>query len=178
MRRDYEFVVNLFYGFFQQKRIQNTLNLMFENEITAWETWFQIEFSYYLHTNKKANISEWDREVLYSTDKRRTNQKLMYVDFVVRQKGSKKEEFIAVEVKQDLCHRNCIRKMLQDVDKFDTMKHSEDDIRSFWCLGIHQRVENKNEVYNLIEGYNDGDYSLRYYETKFIPRTNFAFTVF
>jgi hypothetical protein len=161
-KRDFDFTVQLFDSFFSQKRIQKRLNIIEDKEITGWEVWWQIEFATYLST-KDESLSEWYREWEYPLDKRKTNTfTKMYIDFLIRQKGSKKDEYIALELKQNIFVKKCIKSMLEDTDKVFSMRKSASDIRSFWNIGIYREknIEDK-EIEKMI------------LEHKYLPKIKF-----
>jgi len=175
-QRDFDFTVKLFDNFFSQKRIQKRLNIIREEEITGWEIWWQIEFATYLST-KDESLSEWVREWEYPLDKRRGTSNKMYIDFVVRQKYAKKGRYIALELKQHLYIKNCIKNMLKDTDKVFSMRKSASDIRSFWNIGIYQeKTMEDEEIQEMIfEHINTNE---NFIQTKKIQNTNFYYTIF
>jgi len=175
-KRDYDFTVQLFNGFFSQKRIQKRLNIIKDKGITGWEIWWQIEFAAYLSTKDKT-VSEWYREWQYPMDKRKSLQNKMSIDFLIRQKGAKKDMFIALELKQHFYTKSCIRKMLKDTDKVFSICESTSDLRSFWNVGIHlEKNMTDREIEEAILNYIDTDES--YIVTEKIGDTGFYYTIF
>ncbi len=179
MKDDFNFIVNLMTNFVKQRYIQNKLNFIGEHYITGWEIWFQIEFAHFI--NHHDNVSEWSREDQFSTDKRKNKFKdKMAIDFLVRQKGFSKNKYIALELKQHHSIETCISHMMDDIEKLDNIKLSETYFRSFWNIGIHPR-DNKTTIKNKIlkkmrqkdiDLYND------FREIRYIPNTDYAFTIF
>jgi len=157
VKRDFNFTVKLFDNFFSRKKIQNRLSIINKHEITGWEIWWQVEFATYLSTKDKS-VSEWYREWKYPIDKRRVSSKSeMYIDFLIRQKYSKKNHFIALELKQNICAKKCIKNMLNDVDKVFSMRKSASDIRSFWNIGVYKEAMNGGDeaIKNMILEYDN-----------------------
>jgi len=171
--RDLDFVIKLFDGFFSQKRIQKRLDVIDNRHITGWEIWFQIEFATYLDM-KEESISEWYREYPYSTDKRKTSQKKMFIDFLVRQKYAKKDSFVALELKQNISGKKCVNNMIKDINKVISMRKSESDIRSFWNVGVYLEHIDEDEIKNILEPYINN----KYMKIKQIKNTNFSYIIF
>ncbi|MCG9702691.1 hypothetical protein L1D19_21730 [Vibrio natriegens] len=136
MDTDFQFTLQLLQRFFKQPKIQHRLQLITEHDITGWEIWLQVELACFI--NDHEDISEWYRECQYSVDKRlaKTRQH-MAIDFAFRRKRTKKDRYIALEIKQNLNVTQCIHNMVKDIEKVWWMRSSEDDIRSMWCLGVH-----------------------------------------
>lgn len=178
MIKDFKFIISIMNGFVKQTSIQNKLNIIEECSITGWETWFQIEFASYLDNHQ--DISEWKREGQYLVDKRKCKYKSkMAVDFEIRQKNTKRDTFIALELKQHLRASTCIKNMLDDVLKVNAAKQSHARFRSFWNIGIHQK-ENKNIIKEKIaKNVEEKNMTMHdYIEIRYIPNTNFAYTIF
>jgi hypothetical protein len=178
MKKDFELLNDILNEFVSQKSIQNRLNIIDECEITGWEIWFQIEFATFLNTH--AGISEWYREESYSLDKRKSkNKHKMKVDFLIRQKNTKKDKYIAIELKQHSNPFRCIDNMLKDIVKISTARESYTDFRSYWCIGIHPREDKKMLKAKILQTSEKKDICLyNYMEIKYIPNTNFAYTIF
>ena len=180
MKSDFDFISYLLSNFFKQAGIQHRLNNIDLSNLTGWETWFQIEFSYYLE-QKCIEVDECYREELYSMDNRKTNQKKMYIDLIIRRKNHKHKSYIALELKQNNSVQTCITNMVKDISKVRSMKKSQDNIRSFWNIGIHKKLttypyQHKKEIINLVQ--NKFNASEGFIESRFIPNTNFAYTIF
>ncbi|MCG6459295.1 hypothetical protein K6U44_02280 [Vibrio parahaemolyticus] len=151
MNTDFQFTLALIQAFFKQPKIQQRLQLIAQRNITGWEIWFQVEFACFIDNHE--DIGQWYREWQYSVDRRRTKiRQYMAIDFVFRRKHTNRDKFIALEVKQNLNATQCIHNMFRDVDKVWQMKSSEDDLRSMWCLGIHQ-IAPENNLKSAIEKY-------------------------
>jgi len=65
----------------------------------------------------------------------------MLIDFVLRKKRTSLDQFIALEIKQNLNVASCIRGMMKDACKVWLVRSSEDDLRSVWSLGIHPTID-------------------------------------
>ncbi|QFR49790.1 hypothetical protein FJR48_08620 [Sulfurimonas lithotrophica] len=179
MIKDFKFIISIMDGFVKQTSIQNKLNVIDECYITGWEIWFQIELASYLDNHY--NVSEWYREEQYYMDKRKSKYKSkMAVDFLVRQKNTKKDSYIAVELKQHSSTETCIAKMIDDIIKVDSAKQSCTQFRSFWNIGIHKRENSKQVVKEKIQKKVKQKNILmhEYIEVRWIPNTNFAYTIF
>ena len=178
MKNDFDFIVSLMDGFVKQTSIQQRLNTIEEHTITGWEIWFQIEFASYL--SKSFEVAEWYREEEFSIDKRKNkNENKMAMDFLVRKKKFSKNTFIALELKQNSSIETCITNMFKDVKKVLNMKKSEDYLRSYWNIGIHPKESKKIIKNKILRKEEKSSFSLsEYIEIRFIPNTNFAYTIF
>ncbi|NOZ91214.1 MAG: hypothetical protein GXO60_08035 [Epsilonproteobacteria bacterium] len=178
MEKDFKFIISLMDGFVKQASIQQTLNTIEMYNITGWEIWFQVEFASYL--SKNIEVAEWYREEQFNIDKRKNNHRnKMAIDFLVRKKRFSRDTFIALELKQHSSIETCITNMLKDVKKILDMKSSENYCRSYWSIGIHPK-ESKKVIKNKISKKEEqcGIYLSEYIEIRFIPNTNFAYTIF
>ena len=179
-KRDFDFTVQLFNNFFSQKRIQKRLKVIEDEEITGWEIWWQVEFATYLST-KDETLSEWDREWEYPLDKRKNKKSTkMFIDFLIRQKRAKKDSYIALELKQHIYAKSCIRKMLEDVEKVFSMKESASNIRSFWNIGIYREkmVGGDESVVKMILEDSRISTDSNFIRTEKISNTGFYYTIF
>jgi len=175
IQRDFEFIIDLMEEFTKQKMIRDRLNIIEKENVTGWEIWWQIEFSSFLSNHNK--ISYWDREFILPVDKRtKWKKEKMAIDFLIKQKYSKKDRYIALELKQHKSMKQCITKMIVDIDKINSIKKSYDILRSFWNIGIHKLENNEKSNKNIDDImhilYKDCNY------TQHIKKTNFAFTIF
>ncbi len=175
IQRDFEFIIELMDEFIKKRTIKDRLNIIEKEDITGWEIWWQIEFSAFLSNHNK--ISYWARECILPVDKRtKWKKEKMAIDFLIKQKYSKKDSYIALELKQHKSMKQCITKMMVDIDKITSVKKSYDILRSFWNIGIH-KLENDEKSEKIINEvthrlYKDCNY------TQHIKKTNFAFTIF
>jgi hypothetical protein len=175
IQKDFIFIVDLMEEFTKQKTIRDRLNIIEKEDITGWEIWWQIEFASFLSNHNK--IIYWKREFVLPVDKR-TNWKKekMAIDFLIKQKYSKKDKYIALELKQHKSMKQCITKMKIDIKKVNSIKKSYNILRSFWNIGMHKLEKdekadkNINDVLDIV--YKDCNH------TKHIKNTNFAFTIF
>ncbi len=179
MQKDFYFIVDLVLGFVKQRHIQNRLNFIYTCGVTGWETWFQIEFAHFI--NNHNNVAEWSREDQFLTDKRKAKFKSkMAIDFLVRKKGFSKNKYIVLELKQHNSIDTCIAKMMDDIAKLDKIKQSETYFRSFWNIGIHLK-EDKKDIRNKINNkmhQKDIDLFSEFIEIRYIPNTEYCFTIF
>ncbi|EKP0278424.1 hypothetical protein JGK46_002288 [Aeromonas bestiarum] len=135
MKADFDYLSSLISEFFSQKEIQNRLNIIYEHDISGWETWLQIEFSTFLAGH--ASEPDWGREVALSVDKRKEKDRLaIRPDFIIRKKGWRQERYMALEMKIHPAAKSCIHNMMADFEKLGKMKASELDVRSYWGLGL------------------------------------------
>ncbi|WP_057831345.1 hypothetical protein [Colwellia sp. TT2012] len=179
IKRDFKFVVELATEFFTQEYIVQRMSLIESKDISGWEIWLQVEFAMFLEQH--IAVGEWIREFQYSMDMRSSKkQKYMAIDFLVRKRGAKLDQYIAIEIKQNKSAASCINGMMKDACKISLVKGSEDDIRTMWSLGIHQALP-QEDLENLVNSYAD-EYEVQLgpncIKTKPIENTNFAFTVF
>ena len=135
MTKDQEYILDIAAKFFKEKEIKKKFQIIQSSNITGWEIWLQIEFAYFL--NGFDDQPEWYREFSYEYDRRKEKIKLkLKPDFLIRKKGWKLNEYMALEFKQDVKPVSCLKKMLLDLDKYSKVRKSNDDIRSVWTLGI------------------------------------------
>jgi hypothetical protein len=188
-KRDFDFTVKLFDNFFKRKKIQKKfkkftkLKELHDIEITGWETWWQVEFALYL-LNKDDTVSWWEREWRYPIDKRVSSKRKneMSIDFLVRQKHAKVGQYIALELKQDINAKTCIKGMLEDIDKVYSMKQSASDIRSYWNIGIYKYSKDKGDekgmIKEMILGYAGLSTSEEFIKIFQIGNTEFHYVIF
>ena len=179
MKRDFGFVCTLFEQFFQQAHVQNRLEFIGFREVTGWEIWLQIEFSAFIHEH--VDIATWEREFLYSIDRRSArHRKHMAIDFIIRKKFATKDQYIALEIKQNSNVKSCIRGMMEDTYKVSLVKGSVDDLRSMWTIGIHPFVE-KEELFEIVDFYAE-QFGVRPFKdcisTQPINTTKLSYTIF
>ncbi len=178
-KRDFEFISSLFGYFFQQPHIQKRLKLIEYRDITGWEIWLQVEFSIFLEEH--IDVAEWEREFPYGIDRRSArHREYMLIDFIIRKKNALKDQYIAVEIKQNSNVSSCIRGMMEDTRKVLLVKGSENDLRTMWTLGVHPYVE-ENKLKEVINNYAD-KYDVELSESCIrsmpIENTKFAYTLF
>lgn len=104
----------------------------------------------------------------------------MAIDFIIRKKGATREQYIALEIKQNSSVKSCIRDMMKDTHKVALVKGSQDDLRSMWTLGIHPNIDEDtllNIVYEYADFFNVGLIS-GCVVTQPIGMTNLAYTIF
>ena len=176
---DFQYISELVESFFSQAHIQRALNLIYEQEISGWEIWWQIEFANFLSMHKTE--PEWYREEAIDFDMRMEKGKsFARADFVIRKKGCKQDAYIALELKQHPVYSNCIRNMMKDIIKFEKLKKSHLEIRSFWVLGVFNR-EKKQYVKEFVSArLEEADYEFHrsIFLNKFIPNTHYAYCIF
>lgn len=115
-KRDFDFIATLIAEFFQQKHIKKRLKLIKSKPITGWEIWLQVEFSVFL--DAQLDVAYWKREFQYSIDKRKARHRdFMAIDFIIRKKGATREQYIALEIKQNSSVKSCIRGIMKDTHK-------------------------------------------------------------
>jgi hypothetical protein len=174
---DFQFSISLLEDFFAQKKIQHSLATIAYEEISGWEVWLQVEFATFLSLTYGDDL-EWKRERQILIDKRKNkNRTRLAADFVFRRKGYAIDRYIVLEFKQHTSPKSCFSNMMKDAEKIRCAKASEIDMRAFWVVGIHpkssmSKAEIKDYVCNI--SIVDRDFVV----TKFIPNTNFAFTIF
>ena len=176
---DFNFTVGLLAAFFSRARVRSTLQKIYETEATGWEKWWQIELAMFLSDYE--DVAEWDIEEVFLTDLRTgTAKDRMAIDVCFRRKGYAKGHFVFLELKQDRDWKRCIANMLGDAEKFAmSHKRSESglDVRSFFLVGVYPS-EDKAEVHDYIEDAADRcEVDWDFMETRFIPETEYSFTV-
>ena len=104
----------------------------------------------------------------------------MFIDFRIRQKYAKKDNFIAIEFKQHIYAKTCIQNMLKDADKVFSMRKSASDIRSFWNVGIYKEVMNGGDeaIQQMILEYHNLDTRKEFIEINKIGDTGFYCLIF
>lgn len=176
---DFQYISELVEGFFAQRHIHRALNLIYEQEISGWEIWWQVEFATFL--SMQESEPEWYREEAIDFDRRMEKGKsFARADFVIRKKRWKQDAYIALELKQHPVYSNCIRNMMNDVAKVEKLKNSYLDIRSFWVLGVFKR-ESKSHVKEVVSAcLEDSGYEFNgsIFLNKVIPKTPYAYCLF
>lgn len=174
---DFEFLSNLFDEFFRQKSIRNRLNIIEEKAITGWEIWLQVELAFFL--DKHENVMEWVREVSCATDKRVEKLKAKgIIDFWLREKNKSTATMIAIELKQAKSAKSCITAMMKDLNKYHSLKPSEQNcIRTFWCIGVHPIVKENTCIEYINDNKEGYEFNPNHLLSKEIKGTNFSFTI-
>lgn len=132
--QDLEFLKALVEDFFRRARIRSTLAAIRAESITGWEKWLQIEFASFIRQH--AEVKGWSRESSYQLDQRVAEARSKCaVDFIIHQK--RKHSHLAVEMKQIKSPSSCVNAMIKDIKKLHSIRRSEFDIRSVWCIGVH-----------------------------------------
>ncbi|MCO6551480.1 MAG: hypothetical protein J6563_00700 [Gilliamella sp.] len=184
MKRDHAFLIELLDTFTSNRVFRQKLKIIDKQNIRGWETWLQIEFSYFL-TELEDNI-EWYRELRCLPDKRYAamkNRCSIIPDFVVRKKGWSQNYFLFIEFKQNASPSDCIKNMFLDLKKILSIRKNENiDVRSYWCVGF-TRSKDIQELKEKILKYNDdcydGYYDIEQYLTiKRIGRTPYSTITF
>ena len=187
MKKDFEFICTLMNDFVRQAHIKNTFNVIKDQEITGWETWFQIEFATFL--SKCDSVGSWEREVPYRVDKRKKSDKdKVIVDFKVRRKHTYLNRMITIEFKQHTSITTCLTNMISDLQKIESIQSSSScDMRSYWSIGIHPKkykydpfFDRKTIKDKILEKskYDTFGIITDCILTRYIPKTNFAYTIF
>ena len=174
---DFKFSVSLLEDFFSQRKIQQSLEIIWDQDITGWETWLQIEFSTFLIVDH-ANEIEWYREHQILADRRKNKERTkMSADFIFRRKGFKRDSYIVLEFKQNPSLKACFSRMVKDIEKIDCARASSIDMRNFWVVGIHPKsTMTKTEIKDFVS--EKADIEKNSVVTRYIPNTNYAFTIF
>lgn len=184
-RNDFKYVSIHLDQFFARTSVKKTLNRIYEQEITGWEKWWQIEFVTWLAEHD--NVGDWVMEEKFEIDGRRTrDQNHISIDVGFRLKGFSTREYLFLELKQNLDWRKCIYNMLSDAHKvFDTKKYSSTNYlkkRSFFVCGIYSMDEiSKAEINDYIEiRANEADIGVERQQihTRRIRGTRFGYTIF
>jgi hypothetical protein len=174
--RDLEFLTDLASEFFGQRTIRRTLQVINEQSISGWEKWLQVEFAAFIHDHE--NVKAWSREMPYPTDQRiEKARNRCAVDFIIHQKY--KQSHLALEIKQVKSVSRCARAMVEDIKKMLSIRRSEFDIRSVWCLGVHQAAT-EAEVLRELKYHADElsfDLSEKLVSTRKIGQTGYSFSL-
>ena len=134
--QDLEFLKSVAEPFFGRAQIRRTLVAIREESITGWEKWLQIEFASFIRQHD--DVKGWSRESSYQLDQRVAKARSKCaVDFIIHQK--RKHSHLAVEMKQVRSPSSCVNAMIKDIKKLHKIRRSEFDIRSVWCIGVHDR---------------------------------------
>ena len=174
---DFDYTVSLLGDFFYRRKIQHGLSTIWDVGISGWEVWLQVEFSVFLSRYYEGEI-EWMREHRLLVDRRKDKERTnLAADFAFRRKGYARDRYIVLEFKQNSSPKQCFSNMLKDVEKVRCARASEMDMRNFWTVGVHPKNPmRKADIKNyLAENANVQKESVA---TRFIPNTNYAFTVF
>ncbi|OTA21158.1 hypothetical protein Xbed_00809 [Xenorhabdus beddingii] len=107
INRDFEHLNVLLDNFFSSDEICNRFHLIEQGNITGWEIWLQVEFSYMLSQTEH----EWWREFAFKYDNRKIKgKKYLRPDFLLRKKGWALDTYMIVEFKQHANPKSCIKK--------------------------------------------------------------------
>lgn len=173
---DLKFVNSLATQFFKSKHLRQTLVAINEDSITGWEKWLQIEFATFLRQHE--SVKAWGRESQYKLDGRVAKvRKTCAVDFIIHQRA--KHSHVALEIKQIRSPARCIGGMLKDIKKLYRIRKSEYDIRSVWCLGIHNEISPR-EALREVNYYSSKlgiEINTSHVVSEKIGRTGFSFTL-
>ena|SRR5450830_84992 len=179
MSVEFKYLTELAEEFFSRSHTQKSLRLIDENEISGWEIWIQVEFSYFLSMH--ITEPEWGREVALDYDRRsEKNKKFLRPDFLIRKKGWRRESYFALEFKQHTVAANCISNMVKDMHRVEKLRRSTIDLRSYWLLGIYKRRP-KSEINELITNalsIYDYKYHLDSVVNKVIQNTPYGYCIF
>lgn len=180
INRDFNYIEEVLTDFFSSKNIRNRLNTFDEQEITGWEVWLQIEFASFITTENKA--FEWNRELRYGCDKRKTAKDFIKPDFILKKAGWTSGTHVALEFKQNCNPSVCMANMYSDLKKLERIKLSESTLRSAWAVGV---TKTDSLDLNILEE-KLSDYSASLYNDKKaqkhtllspIKGTNYAFII-
>lgn len=174
---DFQFTASLLEGFFAQRKVQNSLVTIWDQDISGWEIWLQVEFATYLSLEHSDSL-EWGRECQLLVDRRRNKERTkLAADFIFRRKRHALDRYIVLEFKQNASPKSCFANMMKDIEKIQLAKSSEMDMRGFWVVGVHPKHDmTKAEIKDYL-GY-QFDIAREDILTVFIPNTNYAFTMF
>lgn len=178
MSRDFEYIKELLNGFFDNEEIKERFGLIEKNGVTGWEIWLQIEFAHFL--TKHESKPDWRREESYQYDKRKEKIKLkLRPDFLIRKKGWRKDEYMALEFKQNSQPRACLKNMLTDLEKYRKILQSHSDLRSIWTVGVFktENIEDTQDNFSTFFIEQDSDYSVRDLTLSKIGDTSYWFVI-
>ena len=186
-KKDLDFLFNLLVNFVcedNSNKINSKLSIISknENEITGWETWFQVEFYLYLMEQKQL-VKDVVREYPYELDQRTnyaksTNKGFCRVDIeICKKKATSEEKWLPLEIKQNRSARTCFKNLLDDCDKYDAIKSTEKlrgNFRYPFFLGIFKDIE-KEKLDSLIKEFGINP---KFSKIEKIPNTNYTFILF
>lgn len=173
--QDFIFVRDLFRDFVKKANVQKVIQES-QNKI---ELWIQTEFEMFVKENSDAEIY---REHPISLDNRvKSDKSTSFFDFKLRRKGYAKDKFILVELKYEDSYKTCIKKMIEDSNKYYQLKPSDSNlVRCFVLVGIHKHKEDSKTVYRDYFETLDINSKLEttFFETFVIPNTDYCFSIF
>ncbi|CDG89380.1 hypothetical protein [Xenorhabdus bovienii] len=178
INRDFEHLMELLDSFFSDKEICKKFHIIDEGNITGWETWLQVEFSYMLSKTDH----EWWREYSFKYDNRKNKEgNYLKPDFLLRKKGWTTETYLAVEFKQNISPVSCVKNMISDLDKVSKIRKSEIELRSIWAVGVTKNVDHA-KLNGLVDKYlNDKIYyakdKSKHIQLKQIGKTPFHYII-
>lgn len=142
-KADFDYICELLEAFFKQSALRKSFRIIFEQEITGWEIWFQVEFARFLAEHP--GMPQWRRELTFQFDYRRESvRSYLKPDFIIRKKGWATDRYVALEIKQHVNLGNCVSNMIEDLAKVAKIRKSQIDLRSYWALGIFQTDPDHN----------------------------------
>ncbi|WP_318437090.1 hypothetical protein [Photobacterium leiognathi] len=135
MKSEFEYLETMLEEFLNKDYVIERLYVIDSMDITGWEIWFQIEFSFFLANHESE--PEWYREYLFAIDARKDKlRSYAKPDFLIRKKGWARDRYAALEVKLHPSATSCVSNVLADFDKVRKIRNSEIDLRSYWGLGF------------------------------------------
>lgn len=173
---DLNFVNSLAEGFFAQRSLRKTLSVIRDEEMTGWEKWLQVEFATFIREHD--GVKAWSRETPYAIDKRiEKARERCAVDFIVHQKY--KQSHLALELKQIDSVARCAQAMIKDIQKMRSIRRSEFDIRSVWCLGVHadEQAPTVLREFKYYAEKLDFDFDEKLFATQRIGKTGFSYSI-
>lgn len=142
MRNDFDFMQQIIKEFLAQKHILQRLAFIKKENVNDWEKWLQIELFHFM--KYRDDIGYVRREVLYACDISKNHlQNNMYIDLVFRKKRASKDYLIQVELKCSKSATKLFNGIESDIEKVMSMRDSQDNGRSFWCVGFYTEVNEK-----------------------------------
>lgn len=187
--KDLSFLSELISEFFQQKHVQKQLNKIDELGISGWEVWLQVELYIFFKEKKEHKVlNEVIREYRYELDQRsqyvkKTGRKECAIDFEIMKRNAKSEsKWIPIELKQSVKAHTCISNILNDLDKYYSIKPSEKirgNFREPFFLGVFKSIsedseKNRNEISALMDYFE----LTKHHKIIEIPSTHFTSIIF
>lgn len=179
MHSGFSYLSELVTEFFASTNVRRGFNVIYDCDISGWETWLQIEFAAFLSAHPTE--PEWYREWSVEYDRRMEKQKnLLRPDFLIRKKGWYRDSYASIELKQASSAKSCIRKLVSDIEKLDKAKYSSLEIRTAWVLGVFRRTSKAQVLQYAREACEATGYEFdeNYVVNRVIPRTEYAYCFF
>ncbi|AKF37311.1 hypothetical protein LI89_15640 [Yersinia enterocolitica] len=141
-KADFIIVRGIVDSFLKDETIRSKLAYISDKKTNDWEKWLQIELEYFMKNKHQLIVL---RETAAIPDKRiLKNRYKMYVDIIFRKKRTRINSYIFLELKCTKRVSALLKGIEMDINKVNSIRTTEYDQRSFWCIGFHHACDTKS----------------------------------